>query len=95
MATILNICKEAREKIRVVEVKLDEAIVAYKILDDGSKRVIVSYTDKISEVRELMSELKGSLKDIDAQLEKDSTVRTYYNQVYDRYIQFLETAKLS
>lgn len=63
--------------------------MALKILDDGIKRVIASYTDKISEVRELMFELKGNLKDIDAQLEKDSTVRSYYNQVYNRYIEFL------
>lgn len=94
MASILNICKETREKIRVIEGKLDQAVVAWKRLDDGSMKVVASYTDKIREVRELMFEIKGNLKDIDAQLEKDSSVRLYYNQVYDRYVQFLETAKL-
>ena len=93
MGTILNTCKEARKQIGEVEKKIDEAVFAWKILDDGHKEVAIYYTDKAKEIRDSILELMGKLKTIDMELEKDSKDRPYYNEVYDKCANFLNNTK--
>ena len=89
MGTILNSCKETRKKIREVEKGIDEAVIAWKILENGQKEVAIYFIDKYNEIRDSVVELKGKLETIRIELEKDSSVRTYYNEVYNKCIDFL------
>ncbi len=93
MGTILNTCKEARAKIRDVEEKIDQAVVCWKLLNDGNKQVEVYYIDKSKEIRDEVLTLKGILEAINIELEKDSNVRSYYNAVYYKCVNFLESTK--
>lgn len=91
MGTILNSCKDARKKIREVEKGIGEAVVAWKYLENGRKEVAISYTEKCNEIRYSVIELKGKLETISIELEKDSDVRAYYDNVYNMCIDFFNS----
>ena len=93
MGTILNTCKEARAKIRIVDEKMDQAVVCWKILNDGNRQVEVYLSDESKKIRDDVLILKGYLETIAIELEKDSEVRPYYNTVYNRCINFLQSTK--
>lgn len=91
MGTILNSCKETRKIIREVEKEMDDATVMYEELKDGIKIIVILFVSKAEKIRSKVEGLKGRLEMIDIELEKDSAVREYYNRVYNRCVDFLET----
>lgn len=87
MSTKLNVCKEVRK----IEKELDEAIFLKKESENGKKEIDGLFITKSEEIKPHVEGLLGKLEVINMELEKDSTVRDYYNDVRDRLIDFLET----
>lgn len=90
MSTKLNVCKEVRKEIRKIEKKLDEAIFLSKELENGKKEIGGLFITKSEEIKPHVEGLLGKLEVIDMELEKDSIVRNYYNDVRNRLIDFLD-----
>ncbi|MCM1048704.1 MAG: hypothetical protein NC433_09775 [Clostridiales bacterium] len=90
MGTKLNACKEVRKEIREIEKELDKAIFLSKELKDGKKEIGGLIITKSEEIKPCVESLLGKLELIDMELEKDSTVRDYYNCVYERLVDFLK-----
>ena len=78
MATKLNIGKETRKNFKKAKEKYDEAIVATYVDDES---IAMYYEDKMEEAKELISEAKGSTKDMLKLLEKDSNKRKDYEKI--------------
>ena len=91
MGTKLNVCKETRKEIRKIEEELEKAIFLSKELENGKKEIGGLFITKSEEIKPDVERLLGKLEVIDKELEKDSTVRDYYNDVHDRLIDFLES----
>lgn len=90
MSTKLNVCKEVRKEIRKIEKELDEAIFLSKELENGKKEICGLFITKSEEIKPHVEGLLGKLEVIDMELEKDSIVRSYYNDVRNRLIDFLD-----
>lgn len=87
MATILNICNDVRKRIKDIDEKIDQAVYVWDVSKD-KRTVAVLSIDKAEEIKGDVKELMGKLEVIDKQLEKDSSVREYYNSVYKKCADF-------
>lgn len=90
MGTKLNVCKSARKDIRQIEVELEEAVFVSRNIGDGKVVAEGLIVTKAEEIKPRVEKLLGKLEIINMELEKDSNVRNYYNDVRDRLIDFLE-----
>lgn len=91
MGTKLNVCKETRKEIKNIEKELEEVIFLSKKSENGKKEICGLFITKSEEIKPDVERLLGKLEVIDKELEKDSSVRDYYNDVHDRLIVFLES----
>lgn len=93
MGTFLNTCKEVRKNIQDIENKINEAVIGWQKLDNGSKQPVIYFVNKAETIRDDVLKLVGQLELINQQLEKDSEVRPYYDSVYNKCINFLDVTR--
>ena len=93
MGTFLNTCKEVRKNIQDIENKIDETVIGWKKLDNGSKQPVIYFISKAEVIRDDVMKLVGQLEIVDNELEKDSSVRPYYSNIHNKCINFLNVTK--
>lgn len=89
MANFLNVCKITRKHITEVDAKISQAIVAWEKLENGHKDFAAFFPEKAKKIKDDVVALKRELEVIESQLENNSDKRPFYDEVYNKCVDFL------
>lgn len=84
-----------KDEMERIDQKIEDAVVAWKINEDGTKEVCIHHIDKALEIRDEVAELKGQLTVLIKGLDKNSTKLNNYQNSYNRCKEFLDSTRKS